>query len=102
MPKKKSAVRYRGILNEPIKYHLSDNAGEHARDQQTEEFQERILALFKHYGLNPLHSDSSANLAMALAIDHLPNFKNAPQRNYARLLEERKELRDRSPSPAHC
>ena len=89
MPKKKSAVRYQGILNEPMKCQLPDNADEHA--WHPEEFQERIFALFKHYGLNPLHSDSSANLAMALAIDHIPNFKNAPQRNYARLLEERKD-----------
>ena len=90
MRKKKSAVRYQGILNEPMKCQPTDNADEHAR-ARTEEFQERIFALFKHYGLNPLQSDSSANLAMALAIHHIPNFKNAPQRNYARLLEERKE-----------
>lgn len=83
--KKIRKVRYTGILAEPMVLQktpsglLSGPEGEKIKewDEKANNLQQRIrvLALFEHYGLNPLSHEDWHRMVGALASDHVPGFQ---------------------------
>lgn len=83
--KKIRKVRYKGILAEPMvlqKTHpgfLQDPVDEKIKewDEKANNLQHRmrVLALFEHYGLNPLSAEDQVRMVGALASDHVPGFQ---------------------------
>lgn len=63
---------YSGLLSSPEQDEKNKKKDEEANRSQ---FGERLLALFKHYGIDPLREGADIRLAAALASDHVPGFQ---------------------------
>lgn len=61
-----------GLLSLPEQDEKNKKSDEEANNSQ---FSERLLALFKHYGIDPLRDGADIRLAAALASDHVPGFQ---------------------------
>ena len=81
MPRK----RYSGVLAEPLPPHrkptIADGDADAFRARQlaerTRHIEQRLTALYRHYGVDPQADEAMVNLAMGLAFDHVPGFQTA-------------------------
>ncbi|MCH8113117.1 MAG: hypothetical protein IH905_14385 [Proteobacteria bacterium] len=69
---------YTGILKEPMRLPRKTVLGPTLEEQNAQSmvaFLDRVVALFKHYGIDPKKDNAWSDLAVSLARDHVPGFQ---------------------------